>query len=76
MDDMNEDILILILERIDSHPSLIRATATCKRWRRAIADAGFLRRHHSLHGPTIAGHYFDDCRPSAIGSDRPLFVPD
>ncbi|CAN6380681.1 unnamed protein product [Urochloa humidicola] len=75
MDDANDDILGLILQRVESHPSLIRVVATCKRWRRAIADAGFLRRYYSLHGPTVASHYFDDCRPSAISGDRPLFFP-
>ncbi|CAL4995311.1 unnamed protein product [Urochloa decumbens] len=76
MDDVNDDILGLILERIDSHPVLIRAAATCKRWRRAIADAGFLRRYRSLHGPTIAaGHYFNGRRGVCWPRREPWFVP-
>ena len=39
-----DDTLVLILERIDSPVSLLRAAATCRRWCRVIADAGFLRR--------------------------------
>ncbi|CAN6362361.1 unnamed protein product [Urochloa humidicola] len=76
MDNENDDILRVILERVDSHlMSLIRATTTCKRWRRTIADSGFLRHYRSLHGPTIAGHYFDDCSPSSSNGDHPLFFP-
>ncbi|CAL4898296.1 unnamed protein product [Urochloa decumbens] len=72
--DMNDDILGLVLERVGSHVSLIRAAAVCKRWRRAIADAGFLRRYRSLHAPSVAGYYRDG------GGDHrfrvaPVFVP-
>ncbi|CAN6361557.1 unnamed protein product [Urochloa humidicola] len=52
-----DDVLRLVLERVDSHVSLIRAAAVCKRWRRAIADAAFLRRYRSLHAPAVAGGY-------------------
>ncbi|CAN6361552.1 unnamed protein product [Urochloa humidicola] len=55
----SDDALGLVLERVDSHVSLIRAAAVCRRWRRAIADAGFLRRYRSLHAPAIAGYYRD-----------------
>ncbi|CAO1939543.1 unnamed protein product [Urochloa humidicola] len=48
----SDDALDLVLERVDSHVSLIRAAAVCRRWRRAIADAGFLRQYRSLHGST------------------------
>ncbi|CAL4982370.1 unnamed protein product [Urochloa decumbens] len=64
MDYVNNDILVLILERVNSYPGLIRGAATCKLWRHTVADAGFLRRYRSLHGPTIAGNYFDICLPS------------
>ncbi|CAN6356124.1 unnamed protein product [Urochloa humidicola] len=60
MEVMNDDILGLILERLDSHATLIRTAATCKRWRHAIADTGFLRRYRSPHGPAAAaGNYFN-----------------
>ncbi|CAO2140970.1 unnamed protein product [Urochloa humidicola] len=75
MDDVNDNILVLILERVDSYPSLIRSATTCKRWRRTVADASFLRCYRSLHGPTIAGNYFDICGPPGSNGDRPLFLP-
>ncbi|TVU49454.1 hypothetical protein EJB05_00767 [Eragrostis curvula] len=60
--DCGEDVLDLILERVDSVVSLIRAASVCKRWRRAIADAAFLRRFRSLHAPTVAGYYHNGTR--------------
>ncbi|CAN6361565.1 unnamed protein product [Urochloa humidicola] len=69
MDVMSDDALGLILERVDSHVSLIRAAAVCRRWRRAIADAGFLSRYRSLHAPTVAGYY------SAGMDGGPVFAP-
>ncbi|KAL6622521.1 hypothetical protein ACP70R_032400 [Stipagrostis hirtigluma subsp. patula] len=60
--DVGDDVLGLVLERIDSHVSLIRAAAVCKRWRRAIAGAAFLRRYRSLHAPAVAGDYYN-CAP-------------
>ncbi|CAN6356712.1 unnamed protein product [Urochloa humidicola] len=65
----NDDVLRLVLERVDSHVSLIRAAAVCRRWRRAIADAAFLRRYRSLRAPPVAVEYrngFDD-RNSGVG---------
>ncbi|CAL4898312.1 unnamed protein product [Urochloa decumbens] len=53
----SDDVLRLVVERVDSQVSLIRAAAVCRRWRRAIADAVFLRRYRSLHAPAIAGYY-------------------
>ncbi|CAL5092750.1 unnamed protein product [Urochloa decumbens] len=72
MDVFNDDALRLVLERVDSHVSLVRAAAVCRRWRRAIADAAFLRRYRSLHAPPVAGYY----RDSSCGhrfSDAPVF---
>ncbi|CAL4906032.1 unnamed protein product [Urochloa decumbens] len=54
-----DDILELILVRLDSTACLIRASSTCKRWRRLIAGVGFLRRFRSIHGPLITGTYHD-----------------
>ncbi|CAN6329608.1 unnamed protein product [Urochloa humidicola] len=71
MDVMSDDALGLVLERVDSHVSLIRAAAVCKRWHRAIAKASFLRRYRSLHAPAVAGYYENAARRN----DGPVFVP-
>jgi hypothetical protein len=55
--DVSDDVLGLILERVGSHIALIRAAAVCRRWRRAVADADFLRGFRSLHAPAVAGEY-------------------
>ncbi|CAN6334653.1 unnamed protein product [Urochloa humidicola] len=70
----SDDVLRLVLERVDSHVSLIRAAAVCRRWRRAIADAAFLRRYRSLRAPPVAGYYRDgfNDRNSRVG---PVFSP-
>ncbi|CAN6338727.1 unnamed protein product [Urochloa humidicola] len=78
MDVMNEDALGLVLERVDSHVSLVRAAAVCRRWRRAVADAAFLRRYRSLHAPPAAGYFHNPTAP--WGADgklgySPVFVP-
>ncbi|KAL6622516.1 hypothetical protein ACP70R_032395 [Stipagrostis hirtigluma subsp. patula] len=53
--DIADDLLELVLLRIGSPSCIVRAAATCKLWRRVIADAGFLRRRGSLHA--LRGHY-------------------
>ncbi|TVU49449.1 hypothetical protein EJB05_00762, partial [Eragrostis curvula] len=70
MSDLNDDMVDLILERIGSHVSLIRAASTCKRWRRVIANAAFLRRYRSLHAATVAGAYYNH-----TPMQGPVFVP-
>ncbi|TVU49066.1 hypothetical protein EJB05_00357, partial [Eragrostis curvula] len=65
VDDIPEDLLEVILRRLDSPICLIRAASTCKRWRGIIVadDDGvaFLRRARTLHPhprtSTIVGHY-------------------
>ncbi|CAN6356494.1 unnamed protein product [Urochloa humidicola] len=69
-----DDILELILVRLDSTACLIRASSTCKRWRRLIASEGFLRRFRLIHGPPIAGTYHSIAR-SAHPEALPDFVP-
>ncbi|CAL4898289.1 unnamed protein product [Urochloa decumbens] len=82
MDVMNDDALRLVLERVDSHVSLIRAAAVCRQWRRAVADAAFLRRFRSLHAPPVAGYFHNGSlyRSAVMGveakpRDGPVFVP-
>ncbi|CAL4905618.1 unnamed protein product [Urochloa decumbens] len=71
----SDDVLGLVLERVDSHVSLIRAAAVCRRWRRAIADAAFLRRYRSLHAPLVAGYYRNEQHTLTWSHVRPTFVP-
>ncbi|GJN35498.1 hypothetical protein PR202_gb24281 [Eleusine coracana subsp. coracana] len=65
--DIPDDLLRLILLCLASPLWLIRAAATCKRWRGVIAAAdegsAFLREARSLHPPTIIGHYHDQTFP-------------
>lgn len=80
--DLDNIQLGLVLERVDSQASLIRAASTCKRWRRFIANPVFLRRFRSRHPPTVAGNYFilsPNYRYHLLGQEPPrkgtLFVP-
>ncbi|CAL5088880.1 unnamed protein product [Urochloa decumbens] len=58
MESIPNDMLELILLNVDSQVSLLRAAATCKRWRRIVADEVFLSRFGSLHKlPVLAGCY-------------------
>ncbi|KAL6655760.1 hypothetical protein ACP70R_006586 [Stipagrostis hirtigluma subsp. patula] len=61
--DLTDDLLDLVLLRLDSPLCLVRAASTCKRWRRVVADAdgAFLRRFKTLHRvPPAIGHYYTD----------------
>ncbi|KAL6592361.1 hypothetical protein ACP70R_049414 [Stipagrostis hirtigluma subsp. patula] len=61
--DLTDDLLDLVLLRLDSSLCLVRAASACKRWRRVVADAdgAFLRRFKSLHrAPPAIGHYYTD----------------
>ncbi|RLN00611.1 uncharacterized protein C2845_PM06G32290 [Panicum miliaceum] len=80
--DLHDDALGLVLERVGSHVSLIRAAAVCRRWRRAIAGAAFLRRFRSLHAPAVAGYYHNTSPWARIlmgvdarASKGPVFLP-
>ncbi|TVU03824.1 hypothetical protein EJB05_50633, partial [Eragrostis curvula] len=57
MDALTDDLLELVLLRLNSPVCLVRAAATCRLWRRVIADAGFLRRVRHLHRPPVLGYY-------------------
>ncbi|KAF8754406.1 hypothetical protein HU200_011488 [Digitaria exilis] len=58
IDAIPDAILELILLRVDSHFCLLDASSTCKRWRRVVAEAGFLHQFCTLHGPPVAGVYY------------------
>ncbi|CAN6338725.1 unnamed protein product [Urochloa humidicola] len=85
--DLNliDDILVLILHRIDSPASLIRAASTCKQWHAIISSAAFLRRFRSARSSSlVAGDYFNDHKLSDFIMDeqrepgvtyRPSFLP-
>ncbi|TVU49459.1 hypothetical protein EJB05_00772, partial [Eragrostis curvula] len=74
--DLDEDVVSVILERIGSHVSFIRAASACKRWRHVIADAAVLRRFRLLHVATVASAYHNDT-PTLVAareSRGPVFV--
>nr|CAB3456823.1 unnamed protein product [Digitaria exilis] len=53
--DLPDELLDRVLLGLGSPLDLVRAAATCRRWRRAIADESFLGRSHDLHGaPCVA----------------------
>ncbi|TVU21327.1 hypothetical protein EJB05_30955, partial [Eragrostis curvula] len=56
---ITDDLLKLILLRIDSPIHLLRAASTCKRLYRIVAGSGFLHSFRSIHGPPpVAYVYF------------------
>lgn len=70
VEDVPDHLLEVILLRLDSSVSLLRAAAACTRWRRVVADAGFLRSFRSLHGARhVAGRYHtvDPLRVATVG---------
>ncbi|CAN6217320.1 unnamed protein product [Urochloa humidicola] len=84
VDDLPDEVLYQVVLGLSTPLDLIRAAATCIRWRRAIANEGFLGRFHALHGaPRVAGHYYvtDPQPPDVMGVLRwpakkpPAFVP-
>ncbi|PUZ70348.1 hypothetical protein GQ55_2G221600 [Panicum hallii var. hallii] len=68
VDDLPDELLDRLLLYLGSPLDLIRAAATCKRWRRTIADKGFLGRSYAIHGaPRVAGHYYvTDTQPPDV----------
>ncbi|CAN6210424.1 unnamed protein product [Urochloa humidicola] len=67
-EDVPDHVLELILLRLDSSVSLVRAASACKLWLRVVADAGFLARFR-LRVPLVLGHYHNFVHP------RPAFAP-
>ncbi|KAK3133098.1 hypothetical protein QOZ80_6AG0532180 [Eleusine coracana subsp. coracana] len=84
--DVPDHLLKLVIRRLDTHVSLLRAAAVCKRWRRIAAGRGvldwnwiqgsgnFLSRHP---GPHFLGHYhaFDPSHSPTLGGHSFTFVP-
>ncbi|KAF8711598.1 hypothetical protein HU200_029049 [Digitaria exilis] len=68
-------VLELILLRLDSSISLVRAASACKRWCRVVADAGFQDRFRALRAPHILGHFVSRLGLLADGGGDPIFVP-
>ncbi|KAF8711593.1 hypothetical protein HU200_029044 [Digitaria exilis] len=73
IDAIPDAILELILLRIDSHFCLLDASSTCKRWRRLVADTGFLRQFSSLHGPPCSTWFDITFEPSSAAIPCDLF---
>ncbi|KAF8746756.1 hypothetical protein HU200_013335 [Digitaria exilis] len=81
--NLSDDLLELVLLGLDSPLCLIRAAATCKRWRHVVADAdgAFLRRFRSVHPPRAIGTYYNTSdEPFSYGRSHlppsdPVFVP-
>ncbi|TVU09172.1 hypothetical protein EJB05_42618, partial [Eragrostis curvula] len=75
--DVPDPLLELILVRLHSSACLLRAAAACKRWRRFVADAGFISRFRSFRAAPVAGYYHTSdpfyARPPSTGD--PTFVP-
>ncbi|GJM99071.1 hypothetical protein PR202_ga16136 [Eleusine coracana subsp. coracana] len=57
LQSMPVDIQEHILLQLDSPICLLRASSTCKLWRRLIAGTVFLQRFRSLHRPPVVGYY-------------------
>ncbi|CAL5012250.1 unnamed protein product [Urochloa decumbens] len=78
-DGLHHLVVELVLLRVPSLASLVRAAAVCKLWRRVIAHACSLRLHRSLHTPAVAGYFFNRLRfcpvRRIISTARPSFVP-
>ncbi|TVU30212.1 hypothetical protein EJB05_21822, partial [Eragrostis curvula] len=53
----NDDLLRLILLRLEFPTSLVRAAAVSKRWLRHASDPAFLRAFRRLHPPRVLGCY-------------------
>lgn len=78
MNDVPDEVLELVLLRLGDSLALLRAAAACKRWRRLVADAGFLARFRSLHAPHVVGHYHvvDPTFAGALRGGNHVFVPE
>ena len=83
-DDVIPDILLRVPP--DDPASLVRASAVCKFWRRALADRSFAARYRALHpgAPPVLGLLYrpDDLKVARLApassfraADRPMLHP-
>ncbi|KAL6655810.1 hypothetical protein ACP70R_006636 [Stipagrostis hirtigluma subsp. patula] len=82
--DVSDGLLERVILRLDTHVSLLRAAAVCRRWRRVAAyfhvlnHMDFFSRHP---GPHVLGHYhvldpsYSESPPPPPGPRRIVFVP-
>jgi hypothetical protein len=76
--DLPNELLDRVFLGVASSLHLVRAAATCRRWRRAVADRGFLGRFGALHSATrVAGHYYatEKSPPTADATADPTGRP-
>ncbi|TVU00868.1 hypothetical protein EJB05_53716, partial [Eragrostis curvula] len=78
--NLPDHILRRVFLCLASSVDLVRAASACKKWRRVVADPGFLVRFRSLHAGLVAGHYhtvdpFYDESVAPSRSRRPVFLP-
>nr|CAB3463240.1 unnamed protein product [Digitaria exilis] len=73
--ELTDDVIREILLRLPpSEPAhLVRAALVCRRWRRLLADRGFLRLHRAFHGgaPPLLGFLHNRDRTDGF----PRFIP-
>ncbi|CAL5080867.1 unnamed protein product [Urochloa decumbens] len=74
--DVPDHLLVLVIRRLDSHISFLRAAAVCRRWRRVVYNA-LTRPGFIYPGPHLFGHYHvpDPSYSPAAGRRSTLFIP-
>ncbi|KAL6658821.1 hypothetical protein ACP70R_002861 [Stipagrostis hirtigluma subsp. patula] len=78
VNDVPDHLLKLIILRLRSHVSLIRAAAVCTRWRRIASPRNHPADWHRHDFFTVIGHYHvvdPSLSPSPAQRRRPVFVP-
>ncbi|KAL6592459.1 hypothetical protein ACP70R_049512 [Stipagrostis hirtigluma subsp. patula] len=84
LDDVPDHLLERVILRLDSHVSLLRAAAVCRRWRRVAACFRVLNHRYFFSrrpGTHVLGHYhvldpsYSRLPPSPPGPRRIVFVP-
>lgn len=68
--DVPDKLLELILQRLDSSLWLVRAAATCRRWRRVITQQSFLL-DYDIPPHQIVGHYHRHLHPPSFTTPQP-----
>ncbi|XP_052168294.1 uncharacterized protein LOC127784916 [Oryza glaberrima] len=68
--DVPDKLLELILQHLDSSLSLVRAAATCRRWRRVITQQSFVL-DYDIPPHQIVGHYHRRLHPPSFTTPKP-----